>query len=443
MPHWEDVTSPDDQPRRCRPPAGASSPKRAARSSPFPADKGDVRNLTGVERLGRARAGVVARRQVRLVLQRRQRRVPAGPRGAGRPRRRRARWRCRSRRRYYSPVWSPDSTQAALQRHQPERVGARRRQRRREDPRPRSVDGAAAHAGAVVESRQPLGRLCVPARHAVPRHRRRQRRHRRASARSPTGSPMRTYPVWDASGKYLWFLASTDMGLRSQWLDMTSYERAADLRPLRRRAAARASPARCCRKATRTPGVGAKVGADAARGRRRGPVGHRLSPACSSASSPVPGLSGERPVLAAGCRGARHGVLASKRRPVGGRGEARRPGTRQPRCDATGSASGDRSDLRHQRRRLRRQRRRQEAGLPHAGHGRPPSGGGGHGAATLHLVDAAATRPPRPRPGRLSATLRMHARSEGRVPADLQRGLALPARLPLRAQRSRAPTGRR
>jgi tricorn protease len=32
------------------------------------------------------------------------------------------------------------------------------------------------------------------------------------------------WPVWDASGKYLWFLASTDFGLRSQWLDMTSYD---------------------------------------------------------------------------------------------------------------------------------------------------------------------------------------------------------------------------
>jgi tricorn protease len=30
-------------------------------------------------------------------------------------------------------------------------------------------------------------------------------------------------PAWDASGKYLWFLASTDFGLKSQWLDMTSY----------------------------------------------------------------------------------------------------------------------------------------------------------------------------------------------------------------------------
>ena len=29
-------------------------------------------------------------------------------------------------------------------------------------------------------------------------------------------------PTWDASGKYLWFLASTDFGLRSQWLDMTN-----------------------------------------------------------------------------------------------------------------------------------------------------------------------------------------------------------------------------
>jgi len=33
-----------------------------------------------------------------------------------------------------------------------------------------------------------------------------------------------TWPAFDASGKYLWFLASTDFGLRSQWLDMTSYD---------------------------------------------------------------------------------------------------------------------------------------------------------------------------------------------------------------------------
>lgn len=34
------------------------------------------------------------------------------------------------------------------------------------------------------------------------------------------------WPAWDASGKYLWFLASTDFGLASQWLDMTSYDHA-------------------------------------------------------------------------------------------------------------------------------------------------------------------------------------------------------------------------
>jgi tricorn protease len=32
------------------------------------------------------------------------------------------------------------------------------------------------------------------------------------------------WPVWDAGGKYLWFFASTDFGLASQWLDMTSYD---------------------------------------------------------------------------------------------------------------------------------------------------------------------------------------------------------------------------
>ncbi len=35
-------------------------------------------------------------------------------------------------------------------------------------------------------------------------------------------------PVWDAGGKYLWFLASTDYALNVGWLDMTSYERPVD-----------------------------------------------------------------------------------------------------------------------------------------------------------------------------------------------------------------------
>ena len=36
-----------------------------------------------------------------------------------------------------------------------------------------------------------------------------------------------TSPAWDASGKYLWFLASTNFGLNSGWLDMTSYDKPA------------------------------------------------------------------------------------------------------------------------------------------------------------------------------------------------------------------------
>jgi tricorn protease len=36
------------------------------------------------------------------------------------------------------------------------------------------------------------------------------------------------WPAWDANGKYLWFLASTDFGLGSQWLDMTSYDHEED-----------------------------------------------------------------------------------------------------------------------------------------------------------------------------------------------------------------------
>ncbi len=37
-----------------------------------------------------------------------------------------------------------------------------------------------------------------------------------------------TWPAWDASGKYLWFLASTDYALRSQWLDMSATDHTED-----------------------------------------------------------------------------------------------------------------------------------------------------------------------------------------------------------------------
>jgi len=33
------------------------------------------------------------------------------------------------------------------------------------------------------------------------------------------------YPAWDASGKYIWFLASTNYGINTGWMDMSAFER--------------------------------------------------------------------------------------------------------------------------------------------------------------------------------------------------------------------------
>ena len=104
--------------------------------------------------------------------------------------------------------------EAALHRHQPQRVGDGRRERAGEDRRQRSVDGAAAHAESVVESRLEVGRVREPPQHALSRDLRRATSRPARRSRSPTASPTRCVPAWDASGKYLWFLASTDFGLR-------------------------------------------------------------------------------------------------------------------------------------------------------------------------------------------------------------------------------------
>ena len=115
--------------------------------------------------------------------------------------------------------------EAALHRHQPQRVGDGRRDRARRR-------SSATIRGWCRSAR--WRRRGVPTRSGS--------RSRRASTRciAPSSSPNvetgekkqvtdgladAMYPVWDASGKYLWFLASTDFGLASQWLDMTSYGR--------------------------------------------------------------------------------------------------------------------------------------------------------------------------------------------------------------------------
>ena len=176
MPHWEDVTA------RMTNLGVSPTGKRVVVESrgeifTIPADKGDVRNLT-------ASSGSAEREpawspdgkfvsyfsdasgEYRLILEAQDGLTPPRDVRAG----------------HAQPLLLAGLVarqhQAALQRHQPQRLGARRRQRQGGHRRPRSMDGAAAHARAVVESRQPLGGVCDPARHALPGDRRRQCRHR-------------------------------------------------------------------------------------------------------------------------------------------------------------------------------------------------------------------------------------------------------------------------
>ena len=68
--------------------------------------------------------------------------------------------------------------------------------------------------GVLEEPRQPLARdlsLFV--------------RDRKAPIRSPTVSPTPSRRRFDASGKYLYFLASTNYALRTGWLEMSSVDR--------------------------------------------------------------------------------------------------------------------------------------------------------------------------------------------------------------------------
>ena len=87
-------------------------------------------------------------------------------------------------------------------------------------------------------------------------------------------------PQWDASGKSLWFLASTDYGLNTGWLDMSSYDRpvtrgvylavlaADDASPLAPRSSEEPGPG-----ATRGTGADAGAGAGANAGANAGARG--------------------------------------------------------------------------------------------------------------------------------------------------------------------------
>ena len=155
------------------------------------------------------------------------------------------------------------------------------------------------------------------------------------------------WPVWDASGKYLWFLASTDFGLRSQWLDMTSYDHDENVRALPRGAEeGRAEPAaarerrRHGRRQRAGPAAAAAAAGVAARRRRSADATRRAGAGARQRRAPrtpvtvqidfdglqqriisVPGVPArEYSQLKAGAR--RHGLLPRSAAPAERRGGA-------------------------------------------------------------------------------------------------------------------------
>jgi len=152
-------------------------------------DGGPRRDLHGARREGRrpqpdalqrfcgAPAGVVARRQVRVVLQRQVGGVHADDRGAGRPDPA-ARDRPREPDLLLHAVLVTRLEEDPLHRHEAERLGARRGHGQGEGGRPRPVDGAAADAAPLLEPRLEVGGVRQPPAVALPGDLRGQRGYR-------------------------------------------------------------------------------------------------------------------------------------------------------------------------------------------------------------------------------------------------------------------------
>ena len=221
MPHWEDVTS------RITNVGVSPTGKRVvveARGEIFtvPADKGDIRNLTGSSLSAEREPAWSpdgkyvsyfsdATGEYRLVIEAQDGLTPPRPIALEKPTR------------YYTPAWSPDSTKLLYT-----------------DTNLNVWVLDVASGKAKVVGNDPW---MVPQRTLAPSWSPDSRWIAYATrlntlyraiviANADTGEKHQVtdgladamYPVWDASGKYLWFVASTDLGLRSQWLDMTSYE---------------------------------------------------------------------------------------------------------------------------------------------------------------------------------------------------------------------------
>ena len=150
------------------------------------------------------------------------------------------------------------------------------------------------------------------------------------------------WPVWDAGGKYLWFLASTDLGLRSEWLDMTSYDHQENfglyLAVLQKGEASPLVPesdedkgvaaAAGARRGARRNGRGGGRGSGGSCGPDAGTRGHRFRrPA--TADSAGDGCGGAA-VLHAARRGGGVGVFPGSQWPRSERRRRRRSGGRNP-----------------------------------------------------------------------------------------------------------------
>ena len=249
MPQWKDVTS--RMTNLALSPTGTRAAVEA-RGEIFtiPAEKGDVRNLTQLERLGRGRAGVVAGRRVGRVLQRQVGRVQAVHRAAGRHRAaardHAARSRAATTRRRGRRTRKKLAFQDTHFRLWVVDVASGRAKVADTDPyyQCRALDRAG------VEPRLALDRVPQASAVAVPRDLRLRRRDGR-TRQVTDGLADATSPAWDASGKYLWFLASTNFGLQLAVLDMSAYDRPDDARAVPDGARRRASRRRCCPRATR------------------------------------------------------------------------------------------------------------------------------------------------------------------------------------------------